>query len=841
MHVQRLAGDRRALAVLMAVGVAVVWPVPVRAQGDVEELGRALGGARPPAAYYELRARNPRAFEFSETNGWIRRGRALAARRNGARSAAGALAEAGLLLAPEANIGGGVMRGSLNVPVFLALYANTDSTLVVTHLPQSVMAARLYGTDAAPPYSIHTYYRELSNDSLQVNGTVFDWTRVSGLDTYYEAACNGLCASAPIAELIRELVQSEDAAVDFGQFDNDGPDGIPNSGDDDGVVDAIVIMHPEVDGACKNSNPASVSNVWAHRWSYAARTGSMLATNDASNAAPGGFIKVNDYIIQGGQGGDGGCTDWQPQAMGVVAHETGHLLGLPDLYDVNGSTAGIGFWGLMGSGNWNVASRPAHMSAWSRAELGWITEVLIPTDTTLDLGPIETADTAYVVPIGGTTEYFLLENRQRLGSDSALKAPGLLIWHVDSALVAQRWFSNNLNGAMPHGVALHQADGLNQMDQGSTSPYRGDDGDPYPGSTGNHTFASGTNPSSARNDGTPTYIAFDQIGQQAGSPRMVARIAVRYPSLVRASDPHAAFYLDQVSRTEFRDVLEPGTIHELDIDSVQVADGGRYRFTWLAWSDGQPKQHTFVSSAMGDTIVANVASEYVVAVDVIGTGGTVSAIPAVDLLAGTFLAPGTPVTLAATVTQPGILFEGWSGDTTASGDTLRLAMDRPYRVSALFAASLAIVSAALPQAVMGAAYTHGFAANGGIPDKTWSLAGGSLPEGLTMWGDGTLSGTPKVTGSFAFTVRVVSGSQTVTSGVQLEVGAPALVAENVVGHLTGASHTLSTDEITYLDLVGNANGRLDVGDFLAWVETTGGAVSAEMMQRVLRAGTEVKP
>lgn len=841
MHVRRNPPGVTVCVAVLALGALAAGAPRLHAQTDVEELGRALGGARPPAAFYELLARNPRAFQFSESNGWTRRGRAVAQRRNGARAAAAALAEAGLLLAPQADVVGGVMQGDLNVPVFLALYANTDSASVVQNIPRSTLAARLYGTDVAPPYSIHTYYREVSNDALRVNGTVFDWTRVSGPDTQYEAGCNGLCTSADIPGLIRELVAAQDGAVDFGHFDNDGPDGVPNSGDDDGLVDAIVLLHPEVDGACKNVNPLSVTNVWAHRWSYRGRTGATLATNDAANRVGGGFIQVNDYIIQGGQGGDDGCSDWLPQAMGVVAHETGHLIGLPDLYDVNNVTAGIGFWGLMGSGNWNVASRPAHLSAWSRAELGWVTEFLVAADTTLDLGPIETSDTAYVVPIGGTTEYFLLENRQQLGSDSALKGPGLLIWHVDSALVAARRPSNTINGYLPQGVALEQADGLGQMLLGSTRDYRGDAGDPFPGSSNNQRFAATTNPSSARNDGTVTYLAVDSILQQPGSPRMVARVTVRYPTVVRASSARASFRLDGVSRTEFRDVLEPGSEHQLDIDSVQVTDGSRYRFTWLNWSNAQPRAHTFVSSARGDSIVANVAVEHVVAAEVVGPGGAVSADPPVDLVAGTFLAPGTRVTLAATVTQAGIRFEGWTGDTTGSGDTLRLTMARPYRVSALFAAPLLVVGDAPPQAVMGAAYSHTFAADGGTPTKTWTLAAGALPEGLQLWSDGVLSGTPRVTGTFTLTVRVTSGSQSVTSPVQLDVAAPALVTADVVSHLTGVSQTLTSEEVIYLDLVGNRNNRLDVGDFLAWIEETGGAVSAEMMQRVLRPAGEAKP
>ncbi len=846
MHVRRRVAGPRVWITVLAAGGLTAGVRPLHAQTDVEELGRSLGGARPPAAFYELRARNPRAFEFSDGNGWIRRGRSVAARRNSARAVAGAQAAAGLLLAPQADVVGGVMKGDLNVPVFLALYANTDSATVVGTIPRSVLATRLYGTEPAPPYSIHTYYRELSNDSLRVNGTVFDWTRVSGTDANYEAGCNGLCTDADIRGLMRELVAAQDDTVDFGQFDNDGPDGIPNSGDDDGIVDAIVLLHPEVDGACKNVNPLSVDNVWAHRWSYWGRRPyyqpvDTLFTNDPSANPRFPAIVVNDYIIQGAQGGDDGCSDGLPQSMGVVAHETGHLLGLPDLYDVNGSTAGIGFWGLMGSGNWNVAYRPAHMTAWTRAELGWITEFFVAVDTTLDLGPIETSDTAYVVPIAGTTEYFLLENRQPLGSDAELKGTGLLIWHVDSSLIAARWPANRINASLPHGLSLEQADGLNQMLQGSTRAYRGDDGDPFPGATVNRTFAGATNPSSARNDGTPTHLAVDSIYQQQGSRRMVARVTVRYPSLVRASHPAAAFTLDGVLRSEFTGVLEPGTSHDLDIDSVQIADGDRYRFTWLNWSNGQPRTHAFVSAARGDTIVANVLAEYAVAVDVVGPGGAVTAEPPVDLAAGTFLAPGTSVTLAAAITQAGIRFEGWTGDTTTSNDTLRLAMARPYRVSALFAAPLAIVGGDPPQAVMGAPYSHAFTVEGGIPSSTWTVFSGALPDGIELANDGVLSGTPAVTGSFAFAVRVASGSQTASGQVQLEVAAPALAASEVVGHLTGVSQTLSAEEITYLDLVGNRNGKFDVGDFLAWVEQTGGAVSAEMMQAVLRAGREVEP
>jgi M6 family metalloprotease-like protein len=73
---------------------------------------------------------------------------------------------------------------------------------------------------------------------------------------------------------------------------------------------------------------------------------------------------------------------WFDQIMPIstIAHEFGHMLGLPDLYgtDANGNEVsyGIGRWGLMRTGPWNKintdADCPAHMEAWSKYFLGWV-------------------------------------------------------------------------------------------------------------------------------------------------------------------------------------------------------------------------------------------------------------------------------------------------------------------------------------------------------------------------------------------------------------------------------------------------------------------------------------
>lgn len=666
---------KRLFGVLIAV---TLLPVVAAAQTDVEELGRRYG-ATPPPGYYETLRSRPSAFQFSRQNGWVVRGRRVAEVRNRARGrlSAGALdvlPRAMALTTGEPQMApADAVVGDLNVPVFLVMYFDTDSASLAQNVPTAALRRRLYGTDPAPPYSVHTYYQELSNGALHVNGTVFPWASLAHAASQYEGDDNGLDSSGDIDGMIDEIIAIHDDTVDFGLFDNDGPDGVPNSGDDDGFVDAIVIIHPKVDGSCKNRNPAAATSIWAHRYSYSGWTGGGVAfTNDSARGADQ-VIRVNDYIIQGGQGGDDGCASNEPQAMGVVAHETGHLLGLPDLYDnVTGGT-GIGRWGIMGSGNHRVPARPAHMSAWSKAEVGWVTEVLIDRDTVLDISPIINSDTSYILPIPDSDEYFILENRQPLGSDSALYSPGLLVWHADSALI--RFRGNGVNFAQPYGMALVQADGQRDLEQGNN---RGDSDDPFPGTRLVTTLGVCTNPSTQANNGRASLAIVENIEQLA--PLGTIRAGIRFE--------------------------KPGPLTAND----------------------------------------------------------------------------------------------WS---TTDG-------------------------------VMGSFFFHQLTASGGVDcDFQWSLLSGTLPRGVELGTSGQLVGRMEETGEFVADFQVLSGTQADTSRVTWSISAPALVALDVAGHLLGSGSVLTNDELTYLDLQGNGNGSFDLGDFLGWIESTGGQVSAAEIANVL--------
>ncbi len=449
-----------------------------------------------------------------------------------------ALLAGGRLAQLNAPGGGSSIRvgGQYLVPVIPIAFAN-----VAPPFPAPAYQQVLFAADPAPlPYSVRSYYTEVSRGRVTIDGVLFGWVAADSSDTYYEDGCNGIgvlgsCprGTAPFGELLLQaLERSDTGGVDWGRFDNDGADGLPNSGDDDGVVDFVTFLQPEVDGAC------GTTNLWAHRFDVGFwRGGGFLTASPVRDAAgtpiPGSFIRIRDYTLQSAVGGPGACTAGQLMPIGTVAHETGHAFGLPDLYDTNlrspAVTQGLGEWSIMGSGNYTQPYSPAGLDAWSLAELGWVAVDAAPAAGPVVLPPVATSDTVLSLVVPGTDEYFLLENRQAIGSDSAqlnpacqfngracAKGPGMLIWHIDAGQVAAHGFfqDNRVNSGPIHGVALVQADGLNQLRQPG-SRNRGDAGDPWPGSSGNTRFDDTSIPAARDNQGLTAGFALDTIRQLA--------------------------------------------------------------------------------------------------------------------------------------------------------------------------------------------------------------------------------------------------------------------------------------------------------------------------------------
>ena len=130
------------------------------------------------------------------------------------------------------------------------------------------------------------------------------------------------------------------------------------------------------------------------------------------------------------------------------------------------------------------------------------------------LQAVQTAGTVLRVDVPSKNEYFLLSNRQQIGSDSDLHEPGLVVWHIDQDVVDAGRPLNRVNVDGNHkGVDVEEADGLNDLD---SSVNRGDPGDPFPGSTANTMFNLVSSPDSRDYAGLPSGLALENITHSGG-------------------------------------------------------------------------------------------------------------------------------------------------------------------------------------------------------------------------------------------------------------------------------------------------------------------------------------
>ena len=143
--------------------------------------------------------------------------------------------------------------------------------------------------------------------------------------------------------------------------------------------------------------------------------------------------------------------------------------------------------------------------------------------------------------------------------------------------------------------------------------------------------------------------------------------------------------------------------------------------------------------------------------------------------------------------------------------------------------ALAIVSDPIRRAgTMGAAYADTLRAEGGITEPRWSIVAGALPDGVKLDSiSGALAGEASAVGSFHFTARARSDASSVQRDFTIAIAAPVLTATAVLDHLLSAGN-LSAPELRYLDLLGNHNGRLDVGDVRAWLAVAAPAGADEL-------------
>ncbi len=319
----------------------------------------------------------------------------------------------------------------------------------------------------APTGSVRDHYLQDSYNQLAIESTVVGWIDLPNTETYYANGNSGLTSLT--WDAITAGLAAADPLVDFSQFDVDG----------DGWIDAITFLHSGYGaewGGTDQYGTNYVNRMWSHKWEIPPWT-----------SAEG--VKVSDYNISPGLWGISGSA---PGRIGVVVHELGHYFGLPDLYDTDGTSQGIGNWDLMAAGSWGFDGSqqyPSHMSAWCKMKLGWLAPQRILPGAFV-APQVEFTPTVYRIDDGYPPgEYLLVENRQKTGFDLQLPQGGLCIWHVDEGKgsFTQNTPNNDEGYAGQSGwptngrhyrIALLQADGSFNLEYNQN---RGDAADVYHG------------------------------------------------------------------------------------------------------------------------------------------------------------------------------------------------------------------------------------------------------------------------------------------------------------------------------------------------------------------------
>ena len=239
----------------------------------------------------------------------------------------------------------------------------------------------LKGPDGKPGISLagrtmHNMYLEMSKGAYTVDGQATPWITVPHSEGWYaasrcfqdengnwvagrEQSMNGHPDNPQGAgRLATDAIDALAAAdpnfpwADYDIEDQSDRDGDGNYHEPDGVIDHLVLVHAN-QGKSRGGGDIGIYSVWAHS-----------STVAGGYTIPGTNLKVSNYIVQPEDAG-----------VGVFAHEFGHDLGLPDLYDTSGNAdSDVDFWDLMASGSHSgeiFQALPTHMGLWDKWVLGW--------------------------------------------------------------------------------------------------------------------------------------------------------------------------------------------------------------------------------------------------------------------------------------------------------------------------------------------------------------------------------------------------------------------------------------------------------------------------------------
>ena len=278
--------------------------------------------------------------------------------------------------------------------------------------------------------SMYDYFYDQSEGSFRLSFDVVGPVTVSREQSYYgeNDPTNNDSDKHP-ASMVIEALLLVDIEVDYADYDWDG----------NGEVEQVYVVYAgkgEADGG-------TTYTVWPHEWQLS----SAYYYGDGSGAQTLDGVIINTYACGSELNGSGNIA-----GIGTMCHEFSHCLGYPDYYDTDYSGGqGMDYWDIMDGGSYNGDGYlPAGYTSYERWVAGWKIPVELTDATSVSsMRALQDGGNTYVIyNKGHRDEFFLLENRQKIGWDGGLPGAGLLILHVDYN--ESIWASNQPNDDPEH-------------------------------------------------------------------------------------------------------------------------------------------------------------------------------------------------------------------------------------------------------------------------------------------------------------------------------------------------------------------------------------------------------
>lgn len=333
--------------------------------------------------------------------------------------------------------------------------------------------------------SVRDYFKDQSDGAFNPPFDVYG----PYTSTRNASQCNNYSLS-----IFREALNEANAEIDFSQYDNNN----------DGKVDMVFFLVAGYSSSFAGNNNGylwpNASTMSYYNLSY---DGKKLDRYACSTELYGFEAAPVTVTVEG---------------IGTICHEFSHVLGLPDLYDVDYNASGgqshdPGDWDVMSSGyEFNYGRSPVGYSFFERYALGWAQPKIITQEGSYSLQAVNITREGYILRTPIDNEFFTIENRQLTGWDSYLPGHGMIVTRVDSTDVSV-WTNNKVNCNPAHNYL--------EMLRAGNSAYGASGSDPFPGTSGNVMITNESSPDLRTWNGTENDFNVISIQERRGVIRFV--------------------------------------------------------------------------------------------------------------------------------------------------------------------------------------------------------------------------------------------------------------------------------------------------------------------------------